>query len=194
MTQSERNMYECLKELCERRRSVRKFQDRAVSSVDIERIKKVAYTSPYASGKKNWEINVVRERDKIIRIAGLIRSRTEELAGSVREDFRENFTRYARSFTAFESAPVLFIPSFRISSTLSPMLGDDRDVELWERDNFVKSISCVAMLILLAAESLGLGGCYMTGPLIAEDLIAREIGIKAGRNIGAIIPVGYAEE
>jgi hypothetical protein len=28
----------------------------------------------------------------------------------------------------------------------------------WERDNFVKSISCVAILVLLVAESQGLGG------------------------------------
>ncbi len=187
-------MYGYLKALCERRRSARKFQSKSVSLEDIEKIKEIAYTSPYASGKKNWDINVVSERDKIAKIAKLIRSRTQQLAGSVREDFKENFTRYARSFTAFEGAPVLFVPSFRISSTLSPMLGDDRNVELWERDNFVKSISCVAMLILLAAESLGLGGCYMTGPLIAEDLIAQELGIKTGRNIGAIIPIGYAEE
>ncbi len=61
----------------------------------------------------------------------------------------------------------------------------------WERDNFTKSISCVVMLVLLAAESLGLGACYMTGPLIAEKEIGKIINIKKGRNIGAIIPLGY---
>jgi nitroreductase len=54
-------------------------------------------------------------------------------------------------------------------------------VQRWERDNFVKSISCVAILVLLAAESLGLGACLMTGPLGAEEELARRIGVKENR-------------
>jgi nitroreductase len=47
------------------------------------------------------------------------------------------------------------------------------------------------MLILLAAESLGLGACYMTGPLIAGEELAQITGLSAGQEIGAIIPIGY---
>jgi nitroreductase len=66
-----------------------------------------------------------------------------------------------------------------------------KELMVWERDTAVKSISCVCMLILLAAESLGLGACYMTGPLIAEHIIKNHIKIKPGRSVAAIIPVGY---
>ena len=61
----------------------------------------------------------------------------------------------------------------------------------WEKDNFVKSISCVAMLVLLAAESLGLGSCYMTGPLIAEKQIKEFLGIQENKVIGALLPIGF---
>jgi nitroreductase len=71
------------------------------------------------------------------------------------------------------------------------MLQDpDESISLWERDNFTKSISCVALLIILAAESLGLASCYITGALIAEEELGRIFNIKTGRNIGAVIPVG----
>jgi nitroreductase len=65
------------------------------------------------------------------------------------------------------------------------------EISEWERDSYVKSISCVAMMILLVCESLGLGACYMTGPLIAENEISQIIKLKKGRNIGAIIPIGF---
>jgi len=206
-------LYESLKTLCERRRSVRCFDPRDVSPGDIEKIKAIAYTSPYASGRRNWELMAVTDREKIGEIAGLVRARVEQLKMKVREDLRESFSGYAVNFTAFESAPLLIIPTFRISPGLSVMLSPaarafragggmntgmdmdmdadmDIDIGQWERDNYVKSISCAAMLVLLAAESLGLGGCYMTGPLLAEKEIAKLIHVKKGRSIGAIIPIG----
>jgi len=184
--------YENLKTICLHRRSVRKFAQKNVSAEDIESIKTIAYTSPYASNRKNWELVVVTDKEQIRNIVDLVGKRINDLKKKVREDLREGFSQYATHFTEFETAPVLIIPTFRISPGLSVMLPDpEEDVARWERDNYVKSISCVAMLVLLAAESLGLVGCYMTGPLLAEKKIGEMINIKKGRNIGAIIPIGY---
>ena len=185
--------YNSLRIICERRRSVRAFSDRNVDSEDIEKIMMVAHTSPYASNRKNWELVVVNDKEQIKNIAELVRNRIEQLKKNVREDLREQFGQYATNFLAFEKAPVLIITTFRISVGLPLMLTEpEEDVSLWERDNYVKSISCVAMLILLAAESLGLAGCYMTGPLLAQKEIEEIINIRKGRDIGAIIPIGYA--
>lgn len=65
------------------------------------------------------------------------------------------------------------------------------EIAVWERDNLTKSLSCVSMMILLAAESLGLGSCCMTGPLLAAEEIATFTGIPSGSILGAIIPVGH---
>jgi len=46
------------------------------------------------------------------------------------------------------------------------------------------------MLIQLAAQSLGLGACCMTGPLLAETELAQKLGMKPGFAVGAVIPVG----
>jgi nitroreductase len=187
--------YNKLRIICEKRKSVRRFSAKEVSNEDIEKIKEIAYTSPYASGRKNWELVIVRDRSIILKIAEIVRKHMDEIARRIREDFRNSFASYAENFTFFETSPVLIVPTFRITSALSFMLTTpDEKITQWERDNYVKSISCVAMLVLLAAESLGLGGCYMTGPLIAEEEIAKVINIRKGRNIGAIIPIGYPIE
>lgn len=158
----------------------------------IEQIKQIAYTSPYVSGRKNWDIIVIKDRKLIKKIAEVVREHIIKIKNNIRKDFRTGFLEYAQKYTVFESAPVLFIPTFRITSTMSFMLNKaDTNIYEWERDSYIKSISCVSMLIILAAESLGLGSCYMTGPLIAEEQISKLINVKSERKIGAIIPVGY---
>jgi nitroreductase len=189
------DLYHSLKILFGKRKSVRDFADKPVSPEDIEKIKQIAYTSPYASGRKNWDVIVIDDKATIQKVAEVVRSWADTLKDKLREDLIEHYITYSENFTIFERAPVLFIPTFRTAPGLSYLVKKpDNALLQWERDGYVKSISCVAMLILLAAESLDLGACYMTGPLIAEKKIKKIIPIKKGRDIGAIIPVGYPKE
>jgi len=178
----EKKSYQALKSICENRKSVRSFSDEPVPEDAIEKIKQIACTSPYASGKKNWEIMVVENKESIQTIAQIVKKHSDEIGKKIRADFRDGYTEYANNFTAFKTAPLLFILTFRVPYALSLMVDDVQEfISEWERDNYVKSISCVAMLVLLAAESLGLGSCYMTGPLIAEERIIEYLGIKNGK-------------
>lgn len=190
----EEALYECLKTVCARRGSVRRFAGREVSEGLIGKIREIAGYSPFASGKKNWELLAVTDRVLIRALSDDVRLRCLEVSGAVREDFREMFQHYAENFAFFGTAPCLLVPVFRVQPSLSLMVAEpDEALKRWERENFVKSISCVAMLVLLAAESLGLGACLMTGPLLAEGEIARRLGVKKSLEIGALIAVGYEE-
>jgi nitroreductase len=148
------------------------------------------------SNKKNWELMIIDNKTQIKEMAELVKAKAIWLSERIKEDYKEDFLNYTNSFYFFENAPLLILPIFRISHIFSGLLKTSeqeiaRDIELFERDNYIKSISCVAMLVLLAAQSLGLGACYMTGPLIANNELKRIINIKPGKDIGAIIPVGY---
>lgn len=192
MTKDPFNRYDCLYSICRARRSTRNFLDRPVPEQTIQKILDIAYTAPYTSNKKNWEVLVITDRVVIKKIADAVQHASIQLNKKVRDDLKEGFSLYARHFTHFRSAPVLLIPVFRAGKSFAYMMGENSfPASQWERDNYIKSIACVCMLILLAAESLGLGSCFMTGPLIAEAEISRLIKIKKGRQIGAVIPVGY---
>ena len=188
--------YDMLQALCESRRSCRKFLPDPVSQELIDHILKTAATSPFASGRRNWKILVIRDREIYARLFQVVKERAESMAAEMDEDIAFLFRRYVQNFTQFEEAPVLLIPVFRIAPIMQSILRDQVTPELqsWERDNAVKSISCVVMLILLAAESLGLGACYMTGPLIAGKELAEALDLAPEQEIGAIIPIGYAHK
>lgn len=182
--------YENLLRVCRSRKSCRSFSARPVARECLDKIVELAATSPYASGSKTWEIEVITDREKITALAAAVRRRCGELGNKVDPDFRKEFLEYSRSFTAFETAPAVLIPAFKDRRTISLAL-PGQGLESFERDNSVKSISCVSMLALLAAESLGLAACYMTGPLLAGGEIAKIAGLRPGREPGALIPVGY---
>lgn len=186
--------YEALFKVCRSRRSSRAFADRPVPAGILDKIRTAALTSPYASGKKNWGITVVTDRDLRVRMGQEVERRAGEILALIRPDLREYFAAYARNFTFFAAAPALLVLTFRAAPSLSLMLArPSPELVQWERDNSVKSIACVAMLALLAAESLGLGACFVTGALIAERELAGLIPVPPGREIGALIPVGYKD-
>ena len=185
--------YEIFHSICESRKSCRKFAPEPVADELIDKILKTAATSPFASGRKNWRVEVVRDKDLFNKLASAVNSKAEMMASDMDDDMAILFKRYIQNFIQFEDAPVLLIPVFRISPIMKSILRDrlTSDLESWERDNAVKSISCVAMLILLAAQSLNLGAVYMTGPLIAGEELSSILGLPPGQETGAIIPVGY---
>ena len=185
--------YDVLKALAESRHSQRRFSERPVSEDEVQRVLDIAARAPFASGRKNWQIAVIRDRDTLEALARTVREEAEGLAGKMDEDAAAGFLRYAQSFTFFTQAPVLLVPWCRESATMKSMLRESvtPDILRWEHDNLTKSLSCVAMLVLLAAESLGLGACYMTGPLLAEKQLKEVLGLRENTLIGALIPLGY---
>ena len=187
-------MYAPLLTLSEHRKSCRRFDaDKPVSEEEIERILAVAARAPFASGRSNWKVAVVRDRETVAALAAQVRSGAEALAARMEGDAVPFWRRYAESFTFFETAPVLLVPYCRETTTMKSILREQAtdDILAWEHDNLTKSLSCVAMMILLAAESLDLGACYMTGPLLAGKELNGILGLRDNFLLGAIIPVGH---
>jgi nitroreductase len=189
------DLYAALEAICTARHSTREFLDRPVSGELVGKILSIARTSPYAGGSKKWEVLVVNEKECIAEAVRVVRSCVLDLHASIRPAFQQGFLEYARYFSAFEHAPVLLLPIFKDNRTMSLMFHEPPESILrLESENFVKSISCVSMLILLAAQSLGLATCFMTGALIAEKELGRLVTVKPGYRIGAVIPLGYAAD
>ncbi|MFP4468379.1 MAG: nitroreductase family protein [Bacteroidales bacterium] len=184
--------YNELYSLCEGRHSCRDFDPAPLTEEQVKQLLQLARTAPFASGRKNWDIHVVSDREIIDRMATVVDQESDALREKVAPEYAGMFGEYTRFFSLFKKAPALFIPVFRFSPTLKILLGDHCTPEIatMERDNMVKSISCVTMLILLGAQSLELGACYMTGGLVAEKKLKEILQMPSGQEIGAIIPVG----
>jgi nitroreductase len=193
-------------ELAASRKSERDFSPRKVPEQMIQNILDTAETSPYASGRrKNWEILVIHDTETIEQMAVITRKKSAQIASGLKADFRGGFESYSRNFSAFEGAPLLLVPVFRPVSTLAAMVDDSGNESLegtiikqqmadYENENHLKSISCVSMMVLLGAHAQGLGACIMTGPCLAQKELAEVLELKFGKQVGAVIPVGFPLE
>ena len=92
---------------------------------------------------------------------------------------KEDFIRYAETYG---SAPVVIV-------VLTPV---DESPDF--RKANLESASAALENLILAATSLGLGTCWMTGPLRDEKNLRRILEIRDDREIVAGTPLGYPAE
>lgn len=184
--------YEELMELMCKRRSVRRYSDRPVSTDDIRKMIEAAVQAPSASNRQDWRFAVVTSRERIEKLADAAEKRWASLLADMESDaVSEELGRYARNFSWFGSAPALIVITCRKpESFLRALLGDEAHVV----SGAFAGASMAAQNILLAAESLGLATCCLTGPLAASGEIRSLLGIGSNRRIVCMIAVGYAGE
>ncbi|MDV2481866.1 nitroreductase family protein [Methanoculleus sp. Wushi-C6] len=162
-----------------RRRAVRRYLPRPVAREDIYRILDAANWAPSAMNLQQWEFLVVT--GKKIREMG--ESFHAIVGGYAREGASppggEEFLRFARTYGG---APAVIV-----------VLTDAADAPNMQRAN-LESASAAMENLLLAATALGLGTCWMTGPLQDERSLRTILDIPAEKEIVAVTPLGYPDE
>lgn len=187
--------YQSLLKLLENRRSIRRFQNRPVPGQVVEMLVEAARWAPSAGNRQNFRFLSVDRVATLEALAAAVREEIERIRQRVRQDYSEQVAHYAENFLHFSKAPLLIVPIHRQGPNLLNALCDQEVIT--EKDTCPEaccSVSAAIMNLLLAAHSLGLGACWMTGPLIAAKSMAQILEIPPGWAISALIPVGYPDE
>lgn len=192
--------YELVKEMIQGRRSVRRYQDKAITVDDVRECIDCARYAPSDTNSQTWEFIAILNKDLLKQIEQLTwdaihaRANTAEEQGLTREAklLVKSFGPYA---TAFSDAPALIIclatpytSKFR-EKIFDPIALVPESV--WEEEG-IKS-SCLAVQnLMLAAHARGLATCPMTGPvLLAEAAIKDLLSIPADRTINMVLSIGH---
>jgi coenzyme F420-0:L-glutamate ligase/coenzyme F420-1:gamma-L-glutamate ligase len=175
----------------EGRRSVRRFEDRAVPRELLERILRAACAAPSAHNRQPWRFAVVS--------AGETRRKLKDcMADEFRRDLRadglpegEAEARIARAGDRLLHAPAAVVLCF----TLAEMdhYADVRR-EQAERTMALQSASLAGGHLLLAAHAEGLGACWMCGPLFAPQAVRDALDLPADWEPQALIVLGWPAE
>jgi nitroreductase len=165
------------------RRAVRKYRPDPVPEEEIQKILNAANWAPSAMNLQQWEFVVVTG-EKIRELGVSYRAIVEEftrnwdptqIRGSLS---REEFIRFAESYGG---APVVIV-----------VLTDTADTDDFRKAN-IESASAATENLVLAATALGLGTCWMTGPLRDEATLRRILAIPDTKELVAVTPLGYPE-
>ncbi len=162
------------------RRSIRKYKNELVSCDLVKELLEAANWAPSGRNEQQWEYCVVGGEAKT-KVAAVYNRLTEESMPPIHErnQRQQYFAEWARSLGG---APLI----------IAAIMNRETNPPVYKMA--LESVSASFQNLLLAAYAKGLGTCWMTGPLRAEDEIKEILGLTEIQEIVAITPLGYPDE
>lgn len=149
--------------LLEKRRSIRKFSDKAVEQEKVQTLIEAALRSPSGRGTNPWEFVVVDDREMLAKLS------TAKKAGA----------------------------AFLKGAALGIVVCVNPD----SSDTAVEDASIASIIIQLAAESIGLGSCWIqmrnrrhSDGRPAQEHIAQLLNLPASYMVQSVVALGYPAE
>lgn len=178
------------------RRSVRTFAKKDVADSDIRKILQAAHIAPSGSNQKNWHFIVIKSEDVKNRMREVVIERVEGLVGKMNSaKAKSEFRGYSQYFTFFADAPcVIAVVMKPYDSTSARILKMYEKNTIYSSTAGLQGVAAATENMLLAAAALGLGACWMTGPLIAKEALEKILNINAPDELLALVPIGYPKE
>lgn len=188
--------WETFHQLLSERRSIRAYHQDPVSDEDVLKLLEAARLAPSSGNRQPFRWMVVRRLETRTRMAEVVKVEVAARLRASRPDLAADLEAYSGQFVSFSAAPVVIVPVYRSNSPSSePVVAGQVSsaLDAAVRDSLF-SVAAAITQMLLAAPTLGLGACWMTGPLVAEEQLASLLGVSRDWRLAALIPVGYPAE
>ncbi len=193
-----------LENLIKSRRSVRRWQDKAVSEDLLLKAIELATWAPNGGNQQNWRFFVILNRDVIKSIADAVQDNANQMASWPETEKLGLTARLRDRASFFRDAPAaIAVGASQYQSPVDQVLAArekadpqaDR-IRKWRNlaDTRIQSVASNIAYLLLSLHQLGLGAVWMTGPIQAKGEIEQILKVPSGMDIIAFIPVGYPAE
>ncbi len=194
-----------LEEIIKTRRSIRKYREEDVPTEMLLRAVDLACWAPNGGNYQPWMFFVVKNRALIGRIADEVKEKTDIMASwPEAQDYAETMQRYQSKAPFFRSAPALIgAASAEYRSDADKVLrrrglSDPMAAEMIQHradvNSRVQTIAGAVAYLLLALHEMGLGACWMAGPMIARTEIEKMLEVPPTHRLFALVAVGYPAE
>ncbi len=184
-------------DLALQRRSIRAFAQAPVPREDQEKMLAAASAAPSACDSQNWHLICLSERESILGLASAAATGVERavrefveddayVAGCVR---RNTFFRSAPMVVAVYMEPMTYADARLTAAMRARDVGYAEQMRLLMHPDLL-SIGAAIENLLLCAQDLGYGGCWMNGPVLAAPEIDAYLGQRPPRRLVSLVPVG----
>ena len=181
--------YENLVALLRQRRSCRAFSPEPVESAVLDSLREAFSLAPQAGGGRHLACSFITDREQIRDAANAGAAAFAHLCENLPSPFiRDELTRYGTNFVWFHNAPALAVITCREEPAyLKEAMGDKAPL-VWGGG---LSGAMAAFALLLAAESLGLGACCLTGPLIVWREMETRLAVSKRESLVLLVALGH---
>jgi nitroreductase len=177
--------------LMAQRRSVRRFADTAVDLSVLERLITAASWAPSNHNRQGWKFLVWQDKQKIEAMARAVREEVKDVCEQAHRLAKDHGHELVYYSGIFETAPVVILAMHKKSPAIGRAILEKSDVMNISSEALSAAMAVQNMLLL--AESLGLGACIMTAPLLATKVWSQQ-ELPAGFEPTCLIAVGYSAE
>jgi len=180
--------------LIKARRSVREFKPEPVPRADIDKMLDCARFAPSASNTQPWFFAVADDSADVAAMADSVAAAVGKVVDGIDSPRgKKEMDAYAGYFTFFRDAPAIiavFAAPYRallgrLLKRYAPEIGERIGAHASEQ-----SVAAAIENLMLAAQALGYGSVWMTGPLFAKDELEEMIDPPDGYELAALVAVG----
>ena len=192
-----------LANLIKGRRSIRRWQEKEVSSELLLQAVELATWAPSGGNQQNWHFYIIVNQDTIKAIADAVQAKADQIASWPEADKLGDVARFRDRAAFFRSAPALIaVAAAQYQSAVDLVLTaretDHQAAQIHEWRNVansrIQSVASAITYLLLIFHQMGLGAVWMTGPMQAKEDIEKILKVHPEMDIVALIPVGYPDE
>ena len=193
-----------LEALIRSRRSIRKWQDKAVPEELLLKAIELATWAPNGGNQQNWRFYVITSRATVQQIADAVQSTANLMASWPEAEKLGYASRLRDNASFFRTAPAaIAVVASRYQSVADQILEAREKVDKTasrirtlrnSADSKIQSVSSAIAYLLLILHQMGLGACWMTGPMQSKEEIEKILKVPNGMDVCAFIPIGYPAE
>ena len=184
------NLESSLIEIIAGRRSIRRYQDKPVARETLVELLTAAAWAPSAHNRQPWRFALIdkqRVKERLAKAMGK-KLRVDLTAdGRPREIIDKDV---ARSFSRISSAPAIILVALTV---------EDMDIypdQRRQQNEWLMAVQSTAMAgqnLMIAAHALGLGTCWLCGPLFSPEVVRKTLRLPAEWQPQGLITVGYPD-
>lgn len=180
----------------ETRTSVRNFTDEPVAESDLHEIIRLSSCAPCVGGSEFWKYIILTDRELLKKISDIVRDKYREFIPENDERITEN-VRYAveKFASVIAAAPTVVVVVAEpyealIDKVLAKAGLNHEDMNRMRNNPDILSIGGVVQTMLLAAVEFGYTGCWLSGPMIAREEVAKLLNITEPYSLASFVALG----
>ena len=189
-----------LKDVIEKRASIRMFTDEKVPINDVKEMIRRAGLAPSINNSQPWKFITIINEEIIEQMGKIVQQKVLEYFPH--ENIKEKMMAQAkvlRFSSFFMDAPVIVAVEMSPYKTVIEELLKGRELSLENVNrlrNFpnIQSIGAAVENLILSAFDLGYGACWLSGLLIARNELEELLGITSPNTLAACVAIGEQRE
>lgn len=177
--------------ICRSRRSVRNFIKKDINNEDIKKIIQAGIQAPSPTNSQGWKFRIINRSNEIKNFTDIIEEKIKKLTDNLSDGvLKQNFKEYSKNFIFFNNSGAVILLYSKKPKNFLKEIFPSKISYIKGYGNYL-SLGMVMQNMMLAAHTLGISTCPLTGPLIAEKEINSLYKPPSKHEFCAIISLGY---